>query len=321
MTDQRAGVVVVGSINVDLSLSVPRHPRPGETVAGRGADYAPGGKGANQALMARLAGAPTTLIGAVGDDAHAATATTLLHHWEVDLGPVVTVPTPTGLSVIAVEPGGENTIIFTPGANAQVDADLITRHRAVIGAAAVVLTQGEIPAEATTAAAAGTGGRFILNLAPVLTLPREVLERADPLVVNEHEARDLLARLHADAARGADDGAGAQSGSAAGEDGAEQIAAGLRGHGVASVVITLGAAGALVADRAGMTRVPAESVDVVDTTGAGDAFAGTLAARLADGDDLRAAAAIACRAAALVTTAPGAQSSYTAALPVLAPPA
>ena len=323
MKDQRPRVVVVGSINADLTLTVDRHPQPGETLTGSGGDHAPGGKGANQALAAALAGAPTALVGAVGDDANADVATGLLRQ-SVDLTAVTTVPGPTGLAVITVDGAGENTIIVLPGANAMVSAEAVRGHEALIAGAEVVICQCEIPAEAIAQAARITRGRFILNVAPATRLPREVLRRADPLVVNEHEARALLEHLDAGNAPSAaeDTAEDAVTHNPVADDGAArvdhaQVAARIRRHGIGAVVITLGAAGALVADDDGVTPVPSPSVQVVDTTGAGDAFVGVLGAHLAQGADLRFATAIACRAGALATIASGAQSSYAAAFDAL----
>lgn len=305
----RPRVVVVGSINADLSLTVPRHPEPGETLHGRGGDHAPGGKGANQALAAALWGADATMIGAVGSDANATPATALLRAHGVDLQPVATVPGPTGLAVITVDAAGENTIIVIPGANAQVRPAMVERHARLISAADVVICQCEIPIDTVAATAAAARGRFILNLAPVTPVPLEVLRRCDPLVVNEHEARGLLTQLHG-AQAGADDDPAAGGA----RPGHEQVARAIRSHGIGALVITLGAQGAVVADGQGITPVASMAVDVVDTTGAGDAFVGTLGAALAGGADLRSATAAACRAGALATTAPGAQSSYPTTL-------
>lgn len=291
------GVVVVGSINADLTLTVPRHPRPGETLHGRGGRHTPGGKGANQALAATLAGASTTMIGAVGDDANAGIATEILRSHGVDLRAVATVPGPTGLAVITVDAAGENTIIVIPGANGTLTPTMVKEHAGSIAGAAVVICQCEIPIDAVAATATHTRGRFILNLAPVTEVPLEVLRRCAPLVVNEHEAHGLLAQLQGRQA-GADD---------------EQVARAIRRHGIGSVIITLGADGALVADDDGITRVPSVSVEVVDTTGAGDAFVGALGAALAAGADLRSATGAACQAGALATTAAGAQNSYVTA--------
>lgn len=255
MSAQDARVVVVGSINADLAVTVDRHPRPGETLTGQGGTYTPGGKGANQALAAQLAGASTAFVGAVGQDANAAGATALLQKWGVRLHALSSVPGPTGLAVITVDAAGENSIIVIPGANGAVTAGLIAGHEPVIAGAEVVICQCEIPTEAIVEAARLTRGRFILNLAPVTPVPLEVLRRCEPLVVNEHEARGLLAHLDGD--ESADD-------DAAGDD--EQVAERIRRHGISALVITLGAAGALVADDDGLTRVPSAPVRAVDTT-------------------------------------------------------
>ncbi|MGM0386722.1 MAG: ribokinase, partial [Actinomycetota bacterium] len=268
------GIAVVGSLNADLLVRVARHPRPGETLHGSGGDIAPGGKGANQALAAALLGGDVAMVGAVGDDAHAGPTTALLRGAGVDLAAVRVVPGPTGLALVTVADSGENAIIVVPGANGTMDAAAVETAADTIAAAGIVVLQGEIPRDGIERAAALATGRLVVNLAPVLELDRWVLEAADPLVVNEHEAALALDQLGLPA-----------------PDGTEAAVRALLGAGVRSVVVTLGADGALVADGDGVARVTSPAVRVVDTTGAGDAFAGALAFRLSRGEGLREAAA------------------------------
>ncbi|WP_066524519.1 ribokinase [Corynebacterium bouchesdurhonense] len=295
-------ITVVGSINADLTVNVERHPLPGETLLGGGGAVTAGGKGANQAVAAAKLGAEVALVGAVGTDANAAPATALLREAGVDLSHVEEVaalggePVVTGLAVITVSADGENTIIVAPGANRAVDAGYVDKHAAPIAAADLVLMQGEIPADGIMRAAELARGRVVINLAPVVDVPREALLRADPLLANEHEAGLILEQL------------GLPAG---GEP--EELAERLRGAGFASVVLTLGAAGALVADGEGVAHVASPHVEAVDTVGAGDAFAGALCHRLVAGDTLREAAGYAARVGAYSVTRPGAQPSYPGA--------
>jgi ribokinase len=290
-------VVVVGSVNADLVVTVDRYPGPGETVPGHGGTVLPGGKGANQAVAAARLGADVALVGAVGDDAYAETATACLRDAGVDLTALARRRGPTGLAVVTVAADGENTIVVVAGANAAMSPADVDAHRRLIGEATVVVVQGELPRETTEAAARAAGARLIVNLAPAGPLDPAVLRRADPLVVNEHEAGHALALLGGDPAQA--------TGAA--------LATALGDAGVPSVVVTLGAAGAVVVRDGATTHVPAPAVPVRDTTGAGDAFVGALATRLATGDDLLAAARFAVRVAAHSVQRSGAQPSYPAA--------
>lgn len=299
-------VVVAGSINIDQRVTAARLPRPGETLIGTSASLAPGGKGANQAVAAARRGAPTVMVGAVGDDGREAEAVGVMAAAGVDLGRVATVPGPTGLALVSVgEDDAENTIIVVPGANGLVDAAAIEAHADVVKAAAVLVLQGEIPVEGIDRAAALAGGRVLLNLAPVCAVADETLRRADPLVVNEHEALVLLDQLAA--------GAGAGGESAAREAPARRsdaaLAQALRSAGARSIVLTLGAGGAVVAEGARLVHVASPRVDAVDTSGAGDAFVGSLAASLAAGSSLIDAVRLAVRVGAFAVTREGTQSS------------
>jgi len=323
-------VVVVGSINVDQVVTVARLPRPGETLIGTGMVLLPGGKGANQAVAAARRGATTVMVGAVGDDVHAAAATPLLTESGVDTSRVEVVAGPTGLAVVSVGDDAENTIVVVPGANASVGHDAVERHADVLRSAAVVVLQGEIPADGIEHAARLATGRVLLNLAPVVAVDAEVVRLADPLVLNEHEGRLLLAALEgsasvADAAELGEDAVSSVSlfsdspegGPTDGSDGLGEardadaaVVTALRQHGVPSVVLTRGSAGAIVSDATGLHHVASPRVAAVDSSGAGDAFVGALAARLAAGATLLEAAHEAVRVGAYSVTGAGTQPSY-----------
>ncbi|MGP6172654.1 ribokinase [Corynebacterium sp. A21] len=292
-----SGVVVVGSINADLVARVPRHPQPGETLLGSGGDITPGGKGANQAVAAALQGAEVTLIGAVGSDAYAEPATELLRAAGVNMVGVATTSETTGLAVITVAEDGENSIVFIPGANATVDAEYVRSHADILKGAEITLLQGEIPASGFEAATQLAGSRIVVNLAPVVEVPREALLKADPIMANEHEAGLILEQL----------------GFPVESLDPEVLAQALLDAGFTSVVLTLGAHGALVGDHAGLVAVPTPRIDAVDTTGAGDAFAGAFVAKLLAGQDMITAARHAARVGAYTATGRGAQASYPTA--------
>ncbi|HEY6793084.1 MAG TPA: ribokinase, partial [Kineosporiaceae bacterium] len=264
-----ASVVVVGSANADLVVRVERRPGPGETVLGGDLRILPGGKGANQAVAAARLGARTSFVGRVGEDTHGDLLLESLRTSGVDVSAVHRDPAPTGVAVITVTPDGDNSIVVAPGANARVSAS--DAGGEVVEQAAVLLLQREIDPAASLAAAQRCRGLVILNLAPSGPAPQPLLDRIDVLVVNEHEAVDLLA------ARGAPP-------LPAGE-GPRAVARRLQALGPRAVVVTLGPAGAVGVDAGRSYHVPAPQVEVVDTTGAGDAFTGALAWRLADGDD------------------------------------
>ncbi|MDK8896483.1 ribokinase [Corynebacterium sp. MSK004] len=284
---------VVGSINADLVVHTARHPQPGETLLGSGGTITAGGKGANQAVAAARLGAQVSFVGAVGSDAYAAPAMRYLQSSGVDLTHVEASEEVTGLAVITVDEQGENTIIVVPGANALVDAPFVTTHSSPLTESELILLQGEIPAEGFAKAIELATGRVVVNLAPVIEVDKDALLRADPLLANEHEAGLILEQL-----------------GLSGEGTPEELAQRLRKAGFASVVLTLGARGALVAEGADLVEVPSPQVTAVDTTGAGDAFAGALCARLLEGDSLVDAARFAARVGAFTVTGPGAQASY-----------
>ncbi|MCP3799466.1 ribokinase [Allokutzneria sp. A3M-2-11 16] len=291
-------VVVIGSANADLVVALNRRPGPGETVMGSDLVVSPGGKGANQAVAAGRLGADVVFLGAVGEDEHGALLLDSLRGAGVDVSHVARPDRPTGNAYIMVTPDGENSIVVSPGANSAVSESDVDAARAVLADAAVMVLSLEIPlstVDYAVARAVELGVRPVLNLSPTAELSAEVLAALNPLVVNEHEAAWLL-----------------------GSDGApEDLAARLLDVGPRSVVVTIGAKGAVVADRDGVQTVPSPRVTPVDTTGAGDAFTGALAGRLAAGEDMVEAARFAVRVAATSVTRHGAQPSYPRADEVL----
>jgi ribokinase len=302
MAGSSSYIAVVGSVNADLTVRVDRRPAPGETVEGSTFTVSPGGKGANQALAAARQGAAVAMVAAVGDDPYRDVALTHLRASRVDLNAVATVETTTGLAHITVDGDGDNSIIVIAGANGQMNADLVSRSRPAIAGAAVVVVQMEIPVDGIEQAVAMASGRVIVNLAPVVPAAPEVLRKADPLVVNEHEAAAARAIL-----------TGAWPTVQPLASGAEaRCVQDLIDLGVPSVVCTLGGRGSLVGPGGGSSieSIPALKVTVADTTGAGDAFVGTMAARLLAGDKLIEACRQATRVAAFSVQKPGAQDSY-----------
>ncbi|MFG2285549.1 ribokinase [Streptomyces sp. NPDC048595] len=301
-------VLVVGSANADLTVRVERRPGAGETVLGTDLVESAGGKGANQAAAAARIGGRTALLARVGGDAYGELLLHAQREAGTDVAPVIVDQAArTGTAMIVVDPDGDNSIVVSPGANAALSPQDVAAAKEVIAASSVVSLQLEIPMESVRAAAetaARAGTRVVLNPspAPETALATELLAVADPLVVNEHEARRLSG--HADGTPA-------------------EWAQALRDQGARSVVVTLGGDGALVLDAAGIGEVAGVRVKAVDTTGAGDAFTGALATRLARGASLQEAARFAVRVGAAAVTKPGAQPSYPtrAELELLAPEA
>ncbi|MBT0770649.1 ribokinase [Kineosporia sp. J2-2] len=239
-------------------VRAPRIPRPGETVLGTDVTEHPGGKGSNQAIGAGRSGAQTVFVGALGDDAAAARLLTELRGAGVDTR-TRTSPVATGTAWITVGDDGENVIIVVPGANATV-TELTAAEREVVATSRILLMQQEIPQTSMVDAArsAAPGALVLLNAAPTREVDPDLLALVDVLIVNEHEAADL-------------NGSSAPAG---------ELAARLLEQ-VPAVVLTLGAQGSLIAVRGSEpVAVPAHRVRAVDTTGAGDAFCGALAAEL-----------------------------------------
>ncbi|MEU5082365.1 MULTISPECIES: ribokinase [Streptomyces] len=292
-------LLVVGSANADLVIGVERRPAAGETVLGGDLAVHPGGKGANQAVAAARLQARTALLARVGDDGHGRLLLDSLRAAGVDTVGVLVGGAPTGVALITVDPSGDNSIVVSPGANGRLRPEDVRTATSLFHASRVVSAQLEIPLETVVEVVRNLapGSRFVLNPSPPRELPTEVLAACDPLIVNEHEARVILGD-----ARVGDDPA----------DWARLLLA----KGPRSVVVTLGARGALVCDGSGTALVPSVKVDAVDTTGAGDAFTAALAWRLGAGAGLAEAAAYAARVGAAAVTRRGAQESYPTAAEV-----
>ncbi|WP_416520920.1 ribokinase [Streptomyces achromogenes] len=292
-------LLVVGSANADLVIGVERRPAAGETVLGGDLAVHPGGKGANQAVAAARLEARTALLARVGDDGHGRLLLDSLRAAGVDTVGVLVGGAPTGVALITVDPSGDNSIVVSPGANGRLRPEDVRTATSLFHASRVVSAQLEIPLETVVEVVRNLapGSRFVLNPSPPRELPTEVLAACDPLIVNEHEARVILGD-----ARVSDDPA----------DWARLLLA----KGPRSVVVTLGARGALVCDGSGTALVPSVKVDAVDTTGAGDAFTAALAWRLGAGAGLAEAAAYAARVGAAAVTRRGAQESYPTAAEV-----
>jgi ribokinase len=284
-------IVVFGSVNVDFVTRVARIPRPGETVLGPGYAVIPGGKGANQALAARRAGAEVVLVGAVGRDPFAEIGLSLLMADGVDCSHVARVEAPTGAAFISVSDDAENAIVVAAGANAAVTAAQL--GGVTLSSGDTLLLQREVPqGEAVAAArlAKAAGARVILNAAPAGALPQDLLPHLDILIVNEHEAEIVGAAL----------GHSGEPDAIARAIDAEQ--------GIATIV-TLGGDGAVGWTGGICRRAPALKVEPVDTTAAGDSFCGAFAAALDQGLGFTTALARGTAAGSLACTVAGAQPS------------
>jgi ribokinase len=280
-----ARIAVVGSANMDLVVGTPRLPRPGETVVGGDVAIVPGGKGANQAVAVARAGGHCAFIGAVGGDAFGDGLAVGLRAAGVDISLLRRVDGPSGVALIAVDPAGENMIVVAPGANATMTA-LTGADRIAIAGSDVLMCQLEVPIEVVIAAATAArdaGVRVVLNAAPARALPVELTALVDVLIVNQVEAAAIAG---------------------AADDLARLVSL------VPWVVLTRGRAGVAYADRDGARlRVPAPVVATVDSTAAGDAFAGAFVVAWAEGRPIEETLRWACAAGAACAARPGASSS------------
>ena len=285
-------VVVVGSCNIDLVAYASRIPGPGETILGDRFAMGFGGKGANQAVMAARLGADVTMVGALGYDLYADMTLRNFGEQGVEVGQLARVPGSSGVAPIWVEPDGTNRIIVVAGANGLVDAAHADRAVREAMEVDIVLGQLEIPQAATAAgfaAARARGARTILNPAPAAALDPDLLAATDWLIPNEPELATLT------------------RGSSADDDAAlVDYARALRG----GLVVTLGAAGAAVAWRGAVTRLPAPRVAATDTTGAGDAFVGAFAVGIASRLSPLDAARLGIACASDSVQRPGTQASF-----------
>lgn len=300
-----SGIVVVGSLNADLTIYTERLPQPGETVHGNGFAVNPGGKSANQAVAASKLGGKVSLIGAVGEDPNGTMLLDSTANAGVDVSRVRRSDTATGVAVISVDANGENSIIISAGANGTLspaDVDF-----AAFRDAAVVCLCLEVGIDTVVAAAqAGhdAGATVLLNLSPYAEVPELLAGLSDVLLVNAHEAALFLGSEADIPAADAD------------AEAWEPVRSQFADRGLNRVLVTLGSQGSVVLDSQArgtqeqLTRIAPTRVDAVDTTGAGDAFTGAVAARLAAGDSLAEAASFASVAAALAATKKGTQAAY-----------
>jgi ribokinase len=296
MTTNRPHIAVVGSSNIDLTFRTPRLPQPGETLSGQAFQLSYGGKGANQAVMAARLGARVTFLSKVGSDVF---AEGLLRHYQdqgIDTTHVLTdADRFSGVASIVVDDEALNCIIVVPGANQRLTPRDVGEAAPAIQSAHVLLCQLEVPVETTLEAfrvAKAAGVRTILNPAPAVPLPEELLRLTDLCVPNETEVELLTQKPAGTVEQGA------------------AAARALRERGPRTVIVTLGARGVLVADAETDTHIAAVAVQAVDPTGAGDAFIGGLAVFLAEGDSLNRAVQRANAVAALSVTRLGAQMAF-----------
>lgn len=289
-------VVVLGSINLDLVARIDQVPKAGETRLAESMLVVPGGKGANQALAARRMGATTILLGMIGEDAFAMQALKFLRQDGVDLSHLeVSKTRATGLAFITVESSGQNAITVVPGANKEVGSDALADLQQVLGPNDLLVLQCEIPLDVVERAmlmAKKVGARILWDPAPADRAFPKSLFKADIVMPNQGEA-ELVTGLTVSDVRSA-----------------KVAARQLRSRGAQVGIVKMGAEGVVWATSRGIFYEPGVAVAAVDAVGAGDAFAGALAARLDHGDGLGDAIRIANHAAALSTTQPGAQPSF-----------
>lgn len=284
------GIVVVGSLNMDLVISAPRLPKVGETILGGRFDTFPGGKGANQAVAAARMGGRVCMVGRVGDDDFGSALLNTIQADGIDAGHVRHDPqAATGVALITVDRDGQNTIVVAPGANGQVGPEDVLAAEEAFRQAGVLLVQLECPLPAVEAAidlANRHGLKTVLNPAPAQQLSPDLLQKVDTLAPNQTELALLT-----------------------GTEDLDQGVETLQRWGLKNIIVTLGGEGVLVAAGDEQRLLPAYPVQVVDTVAAGDAFMGAYAVALTEGLDPFAAAAWGNAAGALSVTRPGAQPS------------
>lgn len=286
------GIIVFGSLNMDLMVRVERAPRGGETLQGLGFMANPGGKGANQAVACARQGARVAMVGCVGRDGFGETLRNALASDGIDASHVRAAGDSTGVAVVMVDAEGENRITLVPGANELLKADREAFGPPVAGQ--FLLLQCEVPMPEVVLAAQIMRAReatVVLNPAPVCQLPAELWSLVDIIVMNEIEAAELAGLPVADPA------------------GAARAAYTIRRRGPSTAIVTLGSQGVVVADDRGCRHFAAIAVQTVDTTAAGDTFIGAMCAARVAGDSIDAAVMRGIRAATLCVTRPGAQAS------------
>jgi ribokinase len=283
-------ILVIGSANMDLVVTVPRHPEIGETILGSDFSIFPGGKGANQAVAAARLGGSVRMLGRVGADSFGVQLRQSISSDGVDTSLIQVDPTtPSGVALITVDADGDNTIVVVSGANGKVTEEDIQAAESAITDASILLMQLELPLQAVEQAvrlAKLHDVKIVLNPAPALDLPGELLGSVDYLIPNQNELAMLTGMDSTDASIGM-----------------------LLGLGVKNLVVTLGEDGAILAAGQHQTHIPAFRVDAVDATAAGDAFVGAFAVALGEGLEIQQAVLWGNAAGALSVTRPGAQPS------------
>jgi ribokinase len=293
-------IAVVGSLNLDTTVRVPRLPSPGETLLGTSHFADSGGKGANQAVAAARLGRSVAMVGMVGDDDAGRRLVESLTGDGVDTSSVsISDELGSGIAVITVDTSGENMIVVDPGANGGLVPEVLDGLAEPVGSAAVVLLQLEIPLDTVAAAARLATGTVVLNPAPAVALSSRLLDSIDVLVPNATELASL-------------------SGDLPPSSPTDAIVMARRLQGPAAVVVTLGADGAVVVAGDFDAHVPAPLIDPVDPTAAGDAFCGGLADALVRGDSIHDAVRWAVRCGAVTATKWGAQAALPTRTEVLA---
>lgn len=285
-------VIVVGSVNMDITARTDKLPDTGETVAARSVEYLPGGKGLNQAVAAAKIGTTVVLAGCLGSDSFADELASFVRRHKIDVSCLRRSEKNSGIALITVDERGQNTIVVAPGSNADVCPEDV--KKLPVSPGDVVVCQFEIPPAAVAAAFAKArryGARTILNPSPVCPIPDEIFRNTDILIVNETELA-FLSWENVDENTPAEKIA----------DAAEK----LKTDAEQTVIVTLGSRGALVAGSKDMLFVDSYKVPAVDTVGAGDCFAGVFAAKLAEGKDVGENVKTAARAAAVCVTRKGA---------------
>ncbi len=290
-------IIVFGSLNMDMAVKLDNLPEPGETVLSQSYDLIPGGKGANQALAAARAGAKVAMVGRVGLDNYGKTCTDSLKREGVMVSGVAKSELPTGTAIIARAGDGENMIIVLSGANSEVTHDQVPDE--ILTKSNMLLMQMELPLEQTITLlerAHKMGCKTILNLAPAVTVPKKAFGNLDYLIVNSIEARQIVEKMNLRA-----------------ENNALKLAQALAITGELTCIVTLGGRGsiAVTKDNKGyaVPSIPMKPEEVLDTTGAGDAYCGTFAAAIHAGLDLGQAMRRASIAGSLAVTKLGAQDS------------
>jgi ribokinase len=280
---------------MDLTVGVNRFPKPGETILGDWFKTSPGGKGANQAVAAARLGGDVSIIGRVGNDFYGQEYLKVLSKNHISMqGINMEDGVSTGIAVIGVDSSGENNIVVVPGANSRVDTDYIDSHLEELSECEIILLQLEIPIEAVQYAAVrlkAMGKTIVLDPAPARELPEELLQAVDYLTPNEMELGILTGIEVKD------------------EEDFKRAAEALLARGVGMVIAKLGSKGAYLIDRHGLLHIPGFDVNTADTTAAGDTFGGGFAVKLALGAGITECIRFANAAAALSTTAFGAQSA------------